>query len=155
AGAHPIWPHAFRITQRLSIGDTLTMTLEVENTGDRPFDFEEALHAYFAVGNVEEVSVSGLEQTEYLDKVSNFSRKLQGAEPIRITGETDRVFLDTTRSCRIDDPAGGRAIVVAKAHSRSTVVWNPWLERAHELADFGDDEWRRMVCIETANVGDA
>jgi glucose-6-phosphate 1-epimerase len=155
AGGHPLWPHAFRITHRLSIGATLTMTLEVENTGDRPFVFEEALHSYFAVADVERVAVSGLEQTEYLDKVSNFSRRLQGVEPVRFTGETDRVYLDTTRTCRIDDPAGNRAVTVAKSNSRSTVVWNPWIERAHDLADFGDDEWRRMVCIETANVRDA
>jgi len=33
------------------------------------------------------------------------------------------------------------------------VVWNPGGERAIEMSDMGKkDEWRRMVCIETANT---
>jgi glucose-6-phosphate 1-epimerase len=32
------------------------------------------------------------------------------------------------------------------------VVWNPWVEKAHALSDLADDEWKRMLCIETSNV---
>jgi glucose-6-phosphate 1-epimerase len=32
------------------------------------------------------------------------------------------------------------------------VVWNPWIAKAKAMADFGDDEWPRMLCIETANA---
>jgi D-hexose-6-phosphate mutarotase len=44
---------------------------------------------------------------------------------------------------------------VRKDHSRSTIVWNPWIAKARAMPDFGDDEWRGMVCVETANVGSA
>jgi len=33
-------------------------------------------------------------------------------------------------------------------------VWNPWVEKARKLPDFGDDEWPRMLCVETANVAE-
>jgi D-hexose-6-phosphate mutarotase len=36
----------------------------------------------------------------------------------------------------------------------TSVVWNPWVAKAKALSDFGDDEWKQMVCIETCNVGD-
>lgn len=32
------------------------------------------------------------------------------------------------------------------------VVWNPWLDKARETPDFGDDEYPNMVCIEAGHV---
>jgi D-hexose-6-phosphate mutarotase len=151
----PLWPYHCRVTYRLSVGATLVMALEVENRGDRPFAFEEALHSYFSVSDIERVSIAGLEQTEYLDKVEDFARKRQPDGPIRFAGETDRVYLETTATCRIVDPAWSRTILVAKSGSRTTVVWNPWAERAKTFADFAGDDWRRMVCVETANAREA
>ena len=44
---------------------------------------------------------------------------------------------------------GGR-----KRGSRTTVVWNPWIAKARQLADFGDDEYTGMICVETTNAAD-
>lgn len=33
-----------------------------------------------------------------------------------------------------------------------TVVWNPWEKKARSMADFGDDEYKHMLCIESAAV---
>lgn len=151
----PAWPQRSRVVLGVSIGHTLRMDLTVENRDETPFSFEEALHTYFAVDDVARIGIAGLEGREYLDKVEGFAHKRQPQEPIRFSGETDRVYLDTTAACRIADPGFGRTIVVAPAGSRSTVVWNPWSDRARAFTDFGDEEWRRMVCVETANVRDA
>ena len=35
------------------------------------------------------------------------------------------------------------------------MVWNPWITKAADLNDFGDHEWKTMVCVEVANIGDA
>jgi glucose-6-phosphate 1-epimerase len=148
----PLWPHAFRAVHRITVGATLTMALEVTNTGTDAFKFEEALHTYFAVRDVRNVTVTGLEQTEYLDKVTGFDRKTQGSDPIRFTGETDRVYLGTTATCVIDDPGARRRIAIRKSGSEATVVWNPWIAKARAMPDFGDDEWTEMVCVETCNV---
>lgn len=32
------------------------------------------------------------------------------------------------------------------------VVWNPWNKKAKALADFGNDEYNRMVCVEAAAI---
>jgi D-hexose-6-phosphate mutarotase len=45
--------------------------------------------------------------------------------------------------------------VIAKAGSATTVVWNPWIDKAAALADLADDEWKRLLCVETGNLRDA
>jgi glucose-6-phosphate 1-epimerase len=130
------------------------MEVRGQGSAPAPFTFEQALHTYFAVGDVRQASLDGLQNTEYIDKVDSFRRKLQPAEAIRITGETDRVYLKTRSTCVVRDPVLQRTITVDKENSASTVVWNPWIDKARAMPDFGDDEWPRMLCVETANVGD-
>ncbi len=146
------WAHDFVLRHRITIGARLEMELAVENRSAEVLQFEEALHTYFAVSDVREASVRGLAGTEYIDKVDGAKLKLQGAEPIRFTGETDRVYLDSTAECTIDDPGLQRRITITKSGSNTTVVWNPWIAKAAALADFGDEEWPKMLCVETANA---
>ena len=155
AGRVPAWPHAFRITHHVTIGSRLTMALTVENRGSEPFAFEAALHTYLAVADVQRVTVAGLDGTVYLDKVRGFARTVQDGPLIRFSGETDRIYLDTAAACTVDDPGLGRRTRVSKSGSQTTVVWNPWIDRARALPDLGDGEWREMVCVETANAGSA
>jgi len=37
--------------------------------------------------------------------------------------------------------------------SASAVVWNPWQAVAAGMADLGDEDYHRMLCVETANAG--
>jgi D-hexose-6-phosphate mutarotase len=147
------WPHAFRAVYVVTVGRELTTALTVHHVHGEPFLFEAALHSYFVVGDVKQVSIAGLEHTPYLDKTKAGAEQPGVDAPIRFTGETDRVYLDTTAPCVATDPAMGRTITVTKSGSDSTVVWNPWIAKAKAMADFGDDEWPGMLCIETANVG--
>lgn len=32
------------------------------------------------------------------------------------------------------------------------VIWNPWLDKARETPDFGDDEYPNMICVESGHV---
>ncbi len=149
------WPHDFSLRHKITLGARLDLQLELENVSAAPFQFEEALHTYLAVADVRAIGITGLEDTAYLDKVDGGQRKMQDAEPIRITGETDRVYMNTTTACVLDDPKLARRITVEKSGSETTVVWNPWIAKAQAMADFGDDEWPTMMCIETANAGES
>jgi glucose-6-phosphate 1-epimerase len=151
---NPAWPHAYELRYRVGVGGTLGLFLEVRNTSDGAITFEEALHTYLAVSDVRRVSIAGLAGADYLDKTDGMRRKTQGPDPIRITGETDRVYLNTQTTCVVDDPAGGRRLVVNKQGSDVTVVWDPWVAKAQAMPDFGDDEWPQMLCIETCNAAD-
>lgn len=149
-----VWPFDFVLRHRIIVGRQLEMALEVENWSGGPFSFEEALHTYLAVRDVRQARVLGLSGIEFLDKVDHFTRKTQGEEPITITGETDRVYLNTDGACIVEDPVGDRRLRVGKEGSATTVVWNPWIEKAKAMADFGDEEWPRMICVETANAAE-
>ena len=137
---------------RVAIGRQLAMTLEVRNTDPTPLRYSEALHTYFAVSDIRQVTVTGLEDARYEDAVEGVTDHLQGPGPIRFTRETDRVYLNTRATCVIHDPGWQRRIVVEKSGSDTTVVWNPWIAKAKAMADFGDDEWPLMLCIEAVNA---
>ena len=147
-------PWDFELRLRVTAGPQLILKLETTNTGLDSFTIEEALHTYFAVADVRACRVMGLNGLVYLDKVEAMKRRRQDGA-VSFSGETDRVYLDATGTTRIIDPGLGRTISIDKAGSRNTVVWNPWVEKAHRMADFGDEEWPAMLCVETANVGAA
>ncbi len=148
-----LWPHEFLLRLHLRIGPLLLMMLEAENTGGTPFEFEEALHTYFAVSDVRKVAITGLENAAYIDKTDGLKTKTLESGSFRFTGETDRVFPDTRATCVLEDHAAKRRIRVEKSGSATTVIWNPWAEKAAAMKDFGAEEWLRMACIETANAG--
>ena len=135
------------------VGRALSMELDVQNMGKTPQAFEAALHTYLSVTDVRQVRVEGLDGRDYLDKVDAQTRKAQSG-PIQITGETDRVYLDTPDAVTVHDPAAGRRLVIEKTGSATTVVWNPWVNKAKAMPDFGDDEWPKMLCVETANAAE-
>lgn len=144
----------FRAHLRVALGSELEVELEVRNEGPERFTFEEALHTYFAVGDIREASVTGLEGTTYIDKTDGFKRKRQGSEPVCLSKETDQVHVDATATCIIHDAVWKRRIVIEKSGSSSTVVWNPWSEKTKGMPDMPADGWKEMLCVETANAAD-
>lgn len=145
---------AFRLRFRVTVGSGLEMELETSNDGKQPFTFEEALHTYLAVGDVRQASVSGLENTVFIDKTDGFKRKQQAGEPVRIAKETDQVHLSTRAACRVLDPVWNRSIIIEKSGSDSTVIWNPWIDKSKGMSDMETDGWKQMLCVETANAAD-
>lgn len=145
---------SFHLRFRVTIGSSLAMELETRNDADGPLMYEEALHTYFAIADIDQASVSGLEGTTFIDKTDGFKRKQLGSEPARIAKETDQVHLNTKATCVVHDPVWQRRIVVEKTGSNSTVLWNPWIEKTKGLSDMAPGDWQNMICIETANAAD-
>ncbi len=147
------WAHSFELVLQITIGKALTFELKTRNCSGDVIELTEALHTYFNVSDVDNVTVLGLEGQHYLDKLENFQRKHQQGE-VSIIGETDRIYLDSLNECRIEDSGFKRTIRIAKEGSRSTVVWNPWQETANRMGDLGDEGYRTMLCVESANAAD-
>jgi D-hexose-6-phosphate mutarotase len=150
-----LWPHKFTARYTVTISDQLALELDVTNTGTGAFAIEEALHTYFAVSDIKSATVEGLGGADYIDKTDAMAVKTQGGKPMRIVEETDRIYLNTQSTVTINDAGNKRKVVVAKENSDTTVVWNPWIAKAKAMADFGDDEWPKMLCVETCNVNAA
>ena len=149
----PAWPEGCALRYRVEIGDRLRLVLEVDNHGPGPVVFENVLHTYLAVDDVGAVSVTGLEGAAFVDEADGSARKREGSAPLRVRGETVRIYDHRDAPCVVEDPGGRRRLEVTKTGSASTVVWNPGAERARALPDLGDDEWPDFVCVESGNVG--
>ena len=138
----------------VTITDRLELELVLTNTSaSQELPVETCLHTYFNVGDIAAVSVTGLEGSSYLDKVDNFALKKEGGEPLKIASEVDRVYLDAAGPVEIHDGKLRRTIRIEKSGSASTVVWNPWTAKSQQMPDFGDEEYRQMLCVESGNVG--
>ncbi|MBS1956293.1 MAG: D-hexose-6-phosphate mutarotase [Cyanobacteria bacterium SZAS-4] len=144
----------FKVTYKIAVGEELELELIVENHSSEAMQIEEAFHTYFAVSNVEKISLIGLVDTEYLDKTDNFNRKKQIEKVLQFSGETDRPYLNSESAVQIEDPDWKRKILVDKLNSQSTVIWNPWKEQTAKLSDMEPNGWQQMVCVETANLGE-
>lgn len=146
-------PHALRLRNSITVGAALTVALETTNLSEAPFNLTQALHTYFAVADVRRISIEGLEDCDYLDKVEDFARKRQQG-PVTIAHEVDRIYLGTGELQEIRDPGMERVIRITSTGSHSTVVWNPWTDKAEKMGDFGPDGHLGMLCVETANAAD-
>lgn len=145
----------FTVEYLVTVGQSLTAELVVDNgSQEEDFTFEDCLHTYFHVGDISAVSLTGLKGADYLDKIDGFARKTERAEHLKITAETDRVYLGTEKPLEIHDSKLKRRIRVEKSGSLSTVVWNPWVEKAQQMPDFGNEEYRQMLCVEAGNIGE-
>jgi D-hexose-6-phosphate mutarotase len=145
----------FTVEYLVTVGQTLAVELIVANEShELDFTFEDCLHTYFLVGDISAVSVTGLKGADFLDKMEAFARKTERAEHLKITQETDRVYLNTPGAMEIHDSKLRRRVRVEKSGSLSTVVWNPWVEKAQQMPDFGNEEFLQMICVEAGNVGE-
>ena len=149
---YAMWPHSFRLELSITLAEGLVVDLKIINTGNSPFDFTGALHTYFNVSQISDIQILGLEKSLYHDQLDNMAIKTQQGS-ISFDGEFDNIYFDTKSTCRLTDPGFDREIIVEKRGSKSTVVWNPWIAKAQRMSDFGDEEYKTMVCIETANAG--
>ena len=137
----------------VTVSEQLTLELIVTNkSATDNFEFEDCLHTYFFVEDITAVSVHGLKGVTYLDKTANQAKKVEAEKAIRISAEVDRTYLDTTTMVEIHDARICRIIRVEKENSASTVVWNPWIAKAQQMSDFGNEEYRSMICVESGNV---
>lgn len=148
------WPHPSSAQLRVTVGAELKVELVTRNTGSTPFQIGEALHTYFHIGDVADMAIRGLEGCAYLDKAGGATARKTQQGPVVIESEVDRVYLDTAADCLIEDRGLQRQIRIATRGSRSTVVWNPWTEKAEKMGDFGPEGHRGMVCVESANAVD-
>ena len=145
---------AFTVDYIVTVSDTLNLELMVENKStEAALNFETCLHTYIEVADASAISIRGLQGASYLDKTQHFAQKTETDEVIRIASEVDRTYLNASGPVEIIDPVLGRRILVEKSGSQSTVVWNPWIAKAQEMPDFANEEYQRMVCVESGNVG--
>jgi glucose-6-phosphate 1-epimerase len=148
-----LWPFATRLIYTVEIGKQLKASLYVKNLDARPFVFSSALHSYFTVDNISNTRVVGFQKSQYIDALNEWKIETQDGD-IEFKSEVDRIYQSAPSPIVLKDEK--RELRIVTQGSNSTVVWNPWIEKAKQLSQFNDEDYKTMVCIETANaVNDA
>ncbi len=172
-----LWPHPFAAALAVSVGEALELTFSVTNTGEEPLEYTDALHAYFRVSEVTAAATEGFEGIGYVDRAEGGGKPgpMLGTEPgpalgtepgptpgtgggtagsggIPFGGEIDRVYWTGERR-RIVDGGGKSRITVWSEGFPDTVVWNPGRVKGPAIADLGEGEWSRFLCVEPAAAG--
>lgn len=153
ADTRAIWPQYFNLLVDIHVGATLSVALSTLNAGDRPFSITQGLHAYFKVGDASRIRVKGLDGRSYIDKaVGAGDAVIRQVGQVAIEREVNRIYEDVPPLLSIVDPTLDRRIRIESEHSRTAVVWNPWVETAKAMDDLDDQDYRRFVCVETVNT---
>jgi glucose-6-phosphate 1-epimerase len=148
AASRQQWPHAFstQLLVELASG-TLEMVFKVANTGSSPFSFTAALHTYLRVEDIRRIRLLGLENVAYQDATDNCAVKTQLDKHLCIPGEVDRVYMQPPGPVSLVEQ-DRTLLTISQQGFFDTVVWNPGPDRARMLADFPDEDWQHMLCVE-------
>lgn len=144
------WEYDFYAEVTVIVGKNLTVSLKVENTSEKLFEYGCALHSYFNLSAIENLSVYGLQNTRYFNQLDQ-NEYIQETETLEIKQAETRHYLDTETDCILHDPVFNRNIQISKTGSRVTTVWNPWAETCANIGDLPDDAYETFVCLETVN----
>lgn len=150
-GQLPGWPHNVALKLSIRLDQALNVSLVSFNASGETVTFSQALHTYFAVSDVRQIRIQGLDGLSYIETLEGWEKRQQSGD-LTFTGETDRIYLDTPNLLGIVDPQWQRRVLIQTSGSNSAVLWNPWIEKTQRFTDMAADGWQGMVCVETANV---
>ncbi|MBE0513536.1 D-hexose-6-phosphate mutarotase [Sulfurimonas sp.] len=145
-----MWHYKFELELHVTISDKLTMELKTTNIDDKEFEITQALHTYFKVSHISNVSVKGFNKNPYLDALT-YKNKVQDGD-ITFNQEVDRVYQEVDGIIVLKDKK--REISINNDGSSSVVVWNPWIEKTLRMSAMKKDAYENMLCIESANAFD-
>ncbi|RLN48277.1 hypothetical protein BBJ28_00000805 [Nothophytophthora sp. Chile5] len=165
-----IYPHDFDLVYEVKLfANSLATALHVHNKSDGEIAFQALLHTYLSADDVrnEAVTVEGLKGLQYHDKVAA-SEKTEDRALLSFAQETDSVYANAPSPVVVRmKRADGREQVVTieksafiksgasqTAQDSDVVVWNPWVDKAKAMGDFGDDEYPTMLCVEPGRVSE-
>ncbi|TYH43123.1 hypothetical protein ES332_D11G106600v1 [Gossypium tomentosum] len=148
------WPHSFEFRLRVSLAadGSLALISRIRNVNGKPFSFSFAYHTYLSVSDISEVRIEGLETLDYLDNLCQKERFTEQGDAITFESEVDRVYLSAPNVVAVLDHERKRTYVIRKDGLPDVVVWNPWEKKSKSMVDFGDDEYKQMLCVDGAVI---
>ncbi|EPS43889.1 hypothetical protein H072_2170 [Dactylellina haptotyla CBS 200.50] len=147
------WPHSFGLIYSVKLtADTLETKMVVQNPDpSNSFDFNVLFHTYLRIPDVDKIGVQGLDSLTYRDKTLGGSEHPESAETIKITGETDRVYMNAPDKVTVLSD-GAPLFTVTKLGLKDVVLWNPHTSSS-KMGDWAPAEgYKNMVCVEAGSV---
>lgn len=132
----------------------LSTELQIElinrNNSDETIQVTQALHSYFPVSDIKKVKINGLKGAEYFEFGKGPTSDHE--DFVQINNETDRSYQKVNEQQTILDES--REIIISRINSKSVVLWNPWIEKSKSLSNFSSIDYKKMICLEAANILD-
>jgi len=151
-GDYEYWSAPLSLELVVTVGEALSLAMLTTNNSDSAVQLTQGFHTYFAVGDIANVAVDGLDGVNYIDKLNDSAEVTQSGS-VSITGEADRIYHGKIGELTIDDSSLARRIHIQQEGSASAVLWNPWGDTAKAMADLDDQDYQRFICVETVNAG--
>ncbi|MCX6052228.1 MAG: D-hexose-6-phosphate mutarotase [Campylobacterales bacterium] len=145
-----MWNYKFELELKITISDKLTMELTTTNLDEKPFKLTQALHTYFQISDISNITIKGLSGKPYLDALTN--KVCQQNGDITFEQEVDCVYQEVDNKILLVDK--NRTITIQNKGSSSVVVWNPWIQKCKRMSAIENDAYKEFVCIESANAYD-
>ncbi|MCU4676313.1 D-hexose-6-phosphate mutarotase [Catenovulum sp. 2E275] len=143
-----LYPYHFTAQYTVTVGKTLKLALQVNNTGDQTMPVSFALHSYHPVQELSTTYVDGLHWTSFLDNTKKYQAHIQQG-PVYFDGEVDRIYLNVQEEQIIQTEP---AIKLASRECKSAVVWNPGYNKAASIGDLGGENYQAFICVERGNA---
>ncbi len=143
-----LWNHKFELDVKISVGETLEMELITRNLDTKEFKYTQALHSYFNISDISDVTIKGLKNKPRYNSLSD-KTFLQKTD-ITINEEFDSVFQKADEELILE--CKNRTISIKNEGSSSVIVWNPWIDKGSKMSGMKADAYREFVCIESANA---
>ncbi|CAN1793775.1 Putative glucose-6-phosphate 1-epimerase [Linum perenne] len=137
------WPHRK--------GELMLMS-RIRNVNGKAFSFSFGYHTHLSVSDISEVRIEGLETLDYLDNLCHRERYTEQGDAITFESELDRVYLAAPNVVAILDHERKRTYIVRKEGLPDFAVWNPWEKKSKAKSNFGDEEYKQMVCVDGAAI---
>mmetsp|Transcript_1156 Transcript_1156/g.1613 ORF Transcript_1156/g.1613 Transcript_1156/m.1613 type:complete len:348 (+) Transcript_1156:2-1045(+) len=141
-----IWDYPFKATYSVNLlEDSLKTKLEVQNTGEKTFEFTGALHSYFDVSNIDDIQIEGpFTGKTIIDRMQDPPASIEmSSDLVGITEETDQIVEGVVGSVKINDKGKGKSLLIKSTQGWSdTVLWNPYGNEGMGYKNF--------VCVEAA-----
>ena len=146
----PLWPHQAHLCLRAQASSSgLEMQLDVRNTGTSDFEWTGGLHPYWAVGNLLESRLTGLQGVSMNDRY-NTSRTFEAREAVQWSGDACESLYNTPDPVYLELPS--HTVKLSMTGFGQWMVWNPGANEAKNLTDMPAADWQRFVCIEPVRV---
>lgn len=145
-----IWPYQFSLKLAVQANRRqLRLQLSVENTDTQAFSFSSALHSYFALNELTNSRLQGLQGLHYLDNLLARQSFQESAAELVISQEIDRVYQQAQQPLLLQQ--AGHSLRISQQGFVDAVVWNPGASAA-KLNDMELAEAEQMLCIEAARI---
>ncbi|MDO9208636.1 MAG: D-hexose-6-phosphate mutarotase [Sulfuricurvum sp.] len=140
-----IWPHPFTLVLQMHLGTTCEVRLHI----DTPVPTTGALHTYLYTSDITHSFITGLGDC-YRDSLQEHTLITTEEFTLQIRGEVDRIYTHPHSENTLATPE--KTIRLTHQGHSDVVVWNPWQETSVAIADMNRNDYRHMVCIETARI---